>query len=166
MKLILPNNRLEDAFKRAVLDYGENKEWFYYYMYEEALTDFEGYLERLKKTGLGEEVPEGHVPTTMYWLTDEGETEVRGIIRIRHMAIPIHGNIGYDVPPKMRFKGYGRELLRLGLIKAREHGISDVLVTCGAGNKGSKGIIEENGGRYLKSSMDNFERFDQYIIEG
>ena len=30
----------------------------------------------------------------------------------------------------------------------------------------AKGIIEENGGRYLKSSMDNFERFDQYIIEG
>ena len=114
---------------------------------------------------MGEELPEGDVPFTTYWLTDEDETEIRGIIRIRHIADPIHGNIGYDVPPKMRFKGYGKELLRLGLIEAGKLGISEVRVTCGAGNKGSRRIIEENKGRYLKSSMDNFERFDQYIIE-
>lgn len=165
MKLIQPNIRLKDTFIKVIKDYKKNEEWHYYYKYEEALTDFESYLESLRKSSLGKELPEGDVPTTTYWLTDNSETEIRGIIRIRHIAIPIHGNIGYDVPPEMRFKGYGEELLRLGLIKARELGIKEVLVTCGAGNKGSRRIIEKNGGRCLRSSMDNFERFDQYIVE-
>ena len=165
MKLVLPDKRLKDIFTVAALDYKEHNEWHYYEKHKGIVEDCDNFFEELQKQRDGIDIGD-RVATTNYWLVDDSETEVRGIIRIRHVAIPIHGNIGYDVPPKMRFKGYGRELLRLGLIKAREHGISDVLVTCGAGNKGSKGIIEENGGRYLKSSMDNFERFDQYIIEG
>jgi len=165
MKLIQPNIRLKETFIKVIEDYKKNEEWFYYYMYEGALEDYEGYLKTLENTSMGKELPEGDVPSTLYWLVDDGETEIRGIIRIRHRRIPVHGNIGYDVPPKMRFKGYGREILRLGIEKARELGVEEVRITCAAGNAGSKKIIEVNGGRYLESAMDNFERFDQYIIE-
>lgn len=167
MKLTLPNKKLEEAFKGAVQDYKENEEWHYYYMYEEAVNDFDGFLKDLDKTRRGEDLPEDNVPSTTYWLVDNEETEIRGIIRIRHVAIPVHGNIGYDVPPKMRFKGYGRELLALGVIKAREDlGLTEIRVSCTRGNEGSKKIIEENKGQYISSAVSNFERFDQYIIKG
>jgi len=165
MKLIQPNRRLRGKFIEVIEDYKENEEWFYYYMYEEALRNYGGYLKRLEELSEGIDLPEGGVPMTLYWLVDDEEEEIRGLIRIRHRAIPVHGNIGYDIPPKMRFKGYGGELLRLGIEKAREMGMEKVRVTCAAGNAPSKRIIESNGGRYLESSMDNFERFNQYIIE-
>ena len=165
MKLIRPNESLKQEFFDIIEDYKKNEEWFYYYKYDSALEDYAGYLLDLDKESKGIDLVEGHVPTTVYWLVDEEETEIRGVIRIRHRAIPIHGNIGYDVPPKMRFKGYGKEILRLGVIEAKNIGIDEIQISCGAGNEGSKRIIEENGGEFIASKIDNFERFNQYIIK-
>lgn len=165
MKLIRPNKNLKQKFFDVIEDYKKNEEWFYYYKYEKALEDYEGYLIDLDKESKGIDLIDGDVPTTVYWLVDEEEKEIRGIIRVRHIAIPIHGNIGYDVPPKMRFKGYGREILRLGVIVAKDMGMEEVRVSCGAGNKGSKRIIEENDGEFIGSKIDNFERFNQYVIK-
>lgn len=165
MKLIKPKIELKDKFYEVIEDYKREQEWHYYYKYDKALEDYDGYLTDLEKNSKGIDLAEGDVPTTLYWLVDEGETEIRGIIRIRHKAVPIHGNIGYDVPPKMRFKGYGREILKLGVLKAKEMGITEVRVTCAANNEGSKRIIEANGGELLGTAMDNSERFNQYLIK-
>ena len=165
MKLILPRKDMEEAFRRMAEDYRNEEEWHYYYKYEEGLQNMEEYLERLRAMSQGKDLPEGGVTTTSYWLVDEEEREIRGNIRIRHIAVPIHGNIGYDIPPSMRMKGYGREILRLGLEKARELGIREVRVTCGEENEASRRVIEANGGKFLKREEDEGERFDQYIIE-
>lgn len=165
MKLIKPNQKLKLNFFDAIEDYKTNEEWFYYYKYDSALEDYEGYLESLDKQSRGMELAKGHVPTTVYWLVDEDETEIRGIIRIRHTAIPIHGNIGYDVPPKRRFKGYGTEILRLGVIEAKNMGMTEVKISCSAVNEGSKRVIEINGGEFIGTKIDNFERFNQYVIK-
>jgi len=165
MKLIKPNNVLKARILEIIKDYKENQEWFYYYKYDRASEDYEGYLSELDNLSRGEDLGEDQVPTSVYWLVDNNETEIRGIIRIRHQAIPVHGNIGYDVPPKMRFRGYGRELLRLGIIKAHELGVEEVKVSCSTLNEGSKKIIEDNGGVLTGTKVDNFERFNLYTIE-
>ncbi len=58
------------------------------------------------------------------------------------------GHIGYEIRPSRRKQGYGTEILRLGLEKAKELGLQRVLVTCDEDNIGSKKIIEHNGGKF------------------
>jgi predicted acetyltransferase len=56
------------------------------------------------------------------------------------------GHIGYEIRPSQRRRGYGTEILRLTLEKAREWGLRKVLVTSDATNRASRRIIEANGG--------------------
>ena len=56
------------------------------------------------------------------------------------------GHIGYEIRPSARRRGYGTLILKLALERARELGISPVLVTCDVDNLGSRGVIEANGG--------------------
>ena len=60
-------------------------------------------------------------------------------------------HIGYSIRPTERGKGYGREQLRLALIKAREMGIGTVRLVCRDRNTDSIGIILANGGVYVDS---------------
>jgi len=57
------------------------------------------------------------------------------------------GHIGYDVAPSVRRRGYGTQLLRLTLPRAREAGLSKVLLTVDSDNVASIRIIASNGGR-------------------
>ena len=56
------------------------------------------------------------------------------------------GNIGYSIRPSARGKGFGSEILRLSLGRARELGLADVLLTCGKPNVVSAKVIKRNGG--------------------
>lgn len=165
MKLILPNTEMRPAFERMVRDYWKNEEWEYYYKYADGLEDMEEYVERIRLDRLGIDLPEELVATTLYWLVDEDEKEIRGNLRIRHVAVPIHGNIGYDIPPSMRMKGYGREILKLAVKKAKRLGMKEVKVTCARENEASRRIIEANGGRFLGEGVDEGEIFLQYRID-
>lgn len=88
------------------------------------------------------------VPQTYRWLVD-GDRYI-GRVSIRHelndRLLAWGGHIGYEIRPSERRKGYGTAALRLGLVEARQLGLERVLVTCDAGNTGSRKIIERNGG--------------------
>lgn len=109
--------------------------------------DFEGFLQRLSDMERGTNTPY-LVPASAFWLIDDGE--YIGSLSLRHELndhlLHVGGHIGYDIRPSKRRKGYGKEILRLGLEKARERGLRRVLVTCDETNIGSKKIIEANGG--------------------
>ena len=78
-----------------------------------------------------------------------------GRLSLRHelneFLLKIGGHIGYEIRPSRRKQGYGTEILRLGLEKAKELGLHRVLVTCDEDNIGSKKIIEHNGGKFENS---------------
>jgi predicted acetyltransferase len=63
----------------------------------------------------------------------------------------IGGHIGYQIRPTQRLRGYGKELLRLGLQKAYQLGFKRVLVTCDENNISSQKVIEYNGGQFENS---------------
>ena len=90
----------------------------------------------------------GRVPASEFWLIDDNE--FIGRLSLRHelneYLLKIGGHIGYEIRPSKRRQGYGTQILRLGLEKARELGLLKVLVTCDEDNIGSKKIIEHNGG--------------------
>ncbi len=106
------------------------------------------YLERVRKDARGEDLPEGFVPSTTYWLIEDGE--YIGHVNIRHRLTPalerLGAHIGYAIRPSRRQKGYGTQMLRMALEKARQLGIERVLITCNKENVASRTVIEKNGG--------------------
>lgn len=94
--------------------------------------------------------PEGWVHQTTYWWVDS--LTYLGSIRLRHSLTPWlleeGGHIGYDVAPAHRLRGHGTAMLRAVLPKARDLGLTSVLITCDGDNLGSRKIIESNGGVY------------------
>ncbi|MBE6114281.1 MAG: GNAT family N-acetyltransferase [Erysipelotrichaceae bacterium] len=74
-------------------------------------------LPRYIHKSLGIELPEGHVPSTEYFLWD-GE-EIVGLFRIRHYLNDVlrhgAGHIGYGIHPLHRGKGYGTKGLALAI---------------------------------------------------
>ena len=90
-----------------------------------------------------------------------------GVIHIRAELTPslllIGGHIGYGINPKYWRQGYGTELLRLGLIKAKELVKEDkVLITCDDDNIGSAKVIENNGG-VLENKVTNIDEYGEVV---
>ncbi len=99
------------------------------------------------------EKTDGRLPTSTFTLRKEGD-EV-GYMQIRHK--PSHGpdvppecanHVDYQISKEHRRKGYGTQLLALGIEQARRIGLSDIVIICDADNEASRHIIEKNGGRF------------------
>lgn len=114
--------------------------------------DCKQFLELLIKHSKGEELPQGWVPYTTYWLFDNNKPV--GISRLRHFLNDYlrewGGHIGYAIGKNERQKGYGSEILRLTTEKAKEKGIESLLLTCSIDNIGSQKIIEKNNGKLIE----------------
>src|ERR1700680_292668 len=110
--------------------------------------DFEAFLHMLEESK-HVNTSSNRVPMSDFWLID-GDGYA-GRLSLRHelneALLVWGGHIGYQIRPLKRRRGYGKEILRLGLIKARELGLRRVLVTCDEDNTGSRKIIEYNGGQ-------------------
>lgn len=152
----------------------------------------EAYIESLKKLKLGEmkkhnmmflnsdeidvvqsffdnrdinKLPSHYVPSYDYFAVDDNK-----FIGIIHIRIKVTDNllrygshIGYAINPLYWNKGYGTELLKLGLEKAKGL-IKDnkVLVTCDDDNVGSYKIIEKNGG-ILENKIENNDGEEKFL---
>jgi predicted acetyltransferase len=113
----------------------------------------------------------GPLPTSEFNLYADGRCV--GWVHVHHK--PSHGHafpdgaethIGYVIEPTERRKGYGREILRLGLIEARAIGLQWVFIGADVSNVASVKIIEANGGELLATfrRLDNDETVRQYRI--
>jgi len=109
------------------------------------------FLRKWRNFHEGRRLAEHLVPATKYFLMEEGNAKILGVIDIRH-RLNDHllnnpgGHIGYAVAPSERRKGCATEQLRLGLEKCREMSIGPVLITCHKENIASAKVIQRNGG--------------------
>ena len=98
---------------------------------------------------IAENIAEGAVPESVYWLVNE-KNRILGAITIRHSLtermLNTEGHIGAGIRPSERMKGYGAKILELALDKMREMGFQKALVTCNEDNIGSEKAIIKNGG--------------------
>lgn len=117
--------------------------------------DPDGWIEKLKEDDKESHGREGRVRQATLWMID-GDKYI-GSLRLRHrlneQLKEVGGNIGYAVRPSERKKGYATQMLALGLDKAREEGLAEVLVTCDEDNVASQKVIEANGGELLGSNV-------------
>lgn len=158
-----PDIAYKNGFLDFVEDYRLNGEPEYYLMYKDGRDNFELYIEKLINNAKGKDLPAGWSPCTTLWLVDNKEY-VLGVIRIRHQSIPVHGNIGYDVAPMFRKRGYGRKILQLSFPYIKKIGLDTVMVTCEENNKFSQKIILSCGGKLLSTVADSNSLYHQYEI--
>jgi predicted acetyltransferase len=148
--LVEPNLEYKEQFAAMVQAYKDSGEASYYDMYKEALEDFDKYVLKLQNHAKGIDIPEDWVTTHTFWLTNN-EGMLLGVTRVRpssdnEFVRSYAGNIGYDISPLHRQKGYGIAILKLALKKAKSLGLDKNLITCNYDNVGSIKIIESNGG--------------------
>lgn len=148
--LVEPNIEYRDQFTAMVCAYNSSGEVDYYDMYKEALENFDKYVLKLQNNAIGIDIPEDWTVTHTFWLTNN-EGMLLGVARVRtsndsEFVRNYAGNIGYDISPLHRQKGYGKTILKLGLEKAKSLGLDKLLITCNYDNIGSIKIIESNGG--------------------
>ena len=88
------------------------------------------------------------VPSTTYWLYVDGVPVGFGNVRIylTEALKKVGGNIGYGIASPFHGKGYGKELLKLLLTKAKEAGIERALLTIRKDNIASQAVAYSNGG--------------------
>lgn len=118
---------------------------------------FKAWLAREDAAARGENLPEGYVPQTIYWLYVDG-TPV-GYVKLRERlteALRISGgHIGYGIAPEYRGHGYCTEMLRLVLGEARKLGIMEALVTTDPGNLASRRVAEKCGGVLVSEDAEH-----------
>lgn len=115
---------------------------------EQLGAQFEDLIRRLAQAKDPAAAAPGELPYEDFWLMEGEEWIGKLTLRttINEHYLHAGGHIGYEIRPSKRRCGYGTALLRLGLEKARERGLSRVLLTCDETNLGSRKIIERNGG--------------------
>ena len=115
-------------------------------------------------------LPPDKVPELTYFCVREEDERIIGMINIRPTANELlrteGGHIGYCVRPSERRKGYGTQLLRLGLEVCRRMDVHQVIVSCDKRNLASAGVIQNCGGvldaEFYSKTFD--ETLQRYVI--
>lgn len=102
---------------------------------------------------------EGQPISFHYWAVDDGrfigEFQLR--TELTEKILREIGNIGYAVRVSQWGKGYGTEILRLGLALAKEQGMEKVLLTINEQNKASIHVCEKLGGT-LQDTIEAYNK--------
>lgn len=147
MQLVLPSVKYEQSYCQA-LEEGKDEIGITVLRKPKVAESFSEFVKNILGEAKGLNLLKGWVPASEFWLVDKGE--FIGRVSIRHTLndhlLKIGGHIGYYIRASKRKMGYGKEILKLALLKAKKLGLKKVLVTCDEGNIGSQKIIEASNG--------------------
>jgi len=167
VELVTPDARFCASYRELVVEFVDGRERLVPFVLGFAHEDFDAMLARLADCSRGVGLPDGFVPHSTFWLVEDG-ARVVGVSNVRHALTPSllreGGHIGYGIRPSARRRRLGHEILRQSLRRARDLGIRDVLVTCGAVNVASASVIRRNGGvleseAYLPERGERVQRY-------
>lgn len=149
VSLVTPTLVLQNEYLNFYQEWKESGEDMVPWVISKDPSNFHEMIQFLLDSEKGENLPEGWVPDTTYWLVAENK-KIVGAVNIRHQLteklLNCGGHIGYGIRPSERQKGYATTLLALALEKAKGLGIQKALVVCDESNVGSEKIIIKNGG--------------------
>lgn len=106
-------------------------------------------FEKFENYRLERNLKPDRVGSDSYWLVDDEKDYFIGEIHVRHRLNDTlrlrGGHIGYAIRYNEWGKGYGTEMLRLALPKAKARGVTKALITCNDANVASARVMEKNG---------------------
>lgn len=142
-KFLLSFPEEENGFRRPGYELGEKLD---------TAEDFAKFVQLRMDNARGLRLPEGHVPSTTFWVLVDGE--LAGIGKVRHYlndALMKHGgHIGLSIAKKFRGKGVGKAALQQLITFTRDIDHPEVLITAQENNVASRSIIEVCGGELEK----------------
>ena len=156
MELITPTMEHKEAalaFRQEHIDRGEQ-----HIHGSSSLQDaasYEAWLAKIEASA-ADVSNEEYVRATVYFGMHEGN--IVGVLQIRHdlnqFLCDTYGNIGYNVRPTERRKGYATRMLALALEQCRVLGRKEVLINCDKTNAASAKTITKNGGVFAREFTD------------
>ncbi|ACD53824.1 GNAT family acetyltransferase [Clostridium botulinum] len=150
MKLITLTSSYKTEWENLISEFEENGEKLIPLAMKGHANTFEEFLIEAYKNSKGIDLPDGIVPSDIYFLVDDNSKYLIGAIDIRHYLneylLKYGGNIGYGIRSSERKKGYATEMLHLALEECKNKGLSKVLITCFKSNVASANTIIKNGG--------------------
>ena len=159
IQLIAPDIRYKDSFAEALYE-GLDAEPAEPVDILLARHDFHAYMAKRQDLSRPVVLPGGihirRVPQIDLWLV-KGDTFIgRSSLRPKlNSALKKRGgNLGYAIRSSERCKGYGRLILELTLLRAKELGLEKILITCHDENLGSIRIIESAGGVLAEQGLE------------
>lgn len=146
IELALPSLGYESSYRAYIRELGDEVRYPFPLDFEHK--DFPVLLRRLSEFANGINLPVGFVPSSTYWLVQDGE--LVGVSNLRHYLndrIRHHGgHIGVGIRPSFRGRGLGNLLLASTIEEARKKGITELHIHCLKSNVASAKMIARNGG--------------------
>lgn len=143
--LVKPSERYLASYMEAYEEYERNGVTTYHFDNAREYDIFEKY----ENYRLGRNLKPNRVRADYYWLVDEEREYFIGEISVRHSLSDAlreyGGNIGYGVRYGEWGKGYGTQMLKFALKRAKELGLDRILITCDDDNPASARVMEKNG---------------------
>lgn len=138
----------QDIFE-MIREIGLGENGFTAHFPDQDYEEFKRSLPRFVQISRGEELPDGYVPQTIYWLYVDDRPVAYGKLRhqLNESLLMYGGHVGYIVRPTGRGKGYGKLFLSKMIEEATKRGIYELLITCDEINERSRKVIERNGGK-------------------
>lgn len=131
--------------------------------YQLSYEDYKKWLKKEDDYSRGENLPDGWIPCTTYFLYIDDMPVGYG--RIRHYSndylekIKGVGNFGYGIAKKYRGKGYGNILFSKLLEKCKDFGYTEIKLFPYKNNLATLKVMKKNGGRII----DDFNEY-KYIV--
>ncbi|MGZ4159398.1 MAG: GNAT family N-acetyltransferase [Neobacillus sp.] len=149
VSLVKPTMELQESYMSFYREWQDSGEKVVPWVITKDPSNFQEMVKFLLDNEKGENLPDGWVPDSTYWLVTADKNLV-GAVNIRHglteELLNCGGHIGYGIRPSERRKGYATKLLALSLEKVKDLGIKKALVVCDADNLASERTILKNGG--------------------
>lgn len=168
LSLIEPAETLENEYNDCIKDFQSTGEKLIPFVLEYDSRNFPALIEKLRGYSKGIDLPAGFVEHSTYWLVNN-DKEILGVINIRHTLTEKlkrkGGHMGFGIRPSERRKGYGTEMLKMALGKAKQLGLGKVLITCNKENVASAKVIQKNGGKLVSEELVENEIIQRYWIE-
>lgn len=151
LKLILPTQKYKDEIMDYKREFIENGDEMHGTAGLANVETFEEWYNSVCDNLKEKNVREGLVPANTYIAISTDDRRLIGMIDIRHRLndylLNFGGHIGYSIRKSERQRGYGTEMLELGLKECRKLNINKVLITCDKDNVASAKTILNNGAK-------------------
>ena len=161
IKLVEPTIQLESEFFEMVEEFKTEGKEIINGIGSIEIENFADSVRKAKDHVLGVGLPEGWVPASTYWLICQDR--IVGTCNLRHelndFLREFGGHVGYSIRPTVRRRGFGTQMLKLVLEKAKALGIEHLLVTCEDSNIVSARVIEKNGGKLSDKVKTEYAEF-------
>lgn len=123
-----------------------------------------GYREKMRN----HPITEDKVPGEQFFMVNE-DNEIIGMLNLRTVTTDFVrykiGHIGYSIRPSKRGNGYNKINLYLGLLKCKEYGIKEAVLTAAEQNPASWKTMEALGGKLEEKFEGHDELVRRYVID-